>query len=207
MLVWGYRHSDRQTQTHNEIHHLDGLERVSTLFHVSLDLPRELDVIADVEVDGEVEQLPHAWVVHGVETLNDDDACWRDGLGFVESAVHVVVNGLLDRVSGLKGLQLLVHQVEVVLCSIQCCSLGDLLIFPRSAARIRELFRSCTLTNLATRAVVGVVIIEADDGDVVGHECVRLPATRGIEPASEGAHSATSEILDKATHEGALTAT
>ena len=65
---------------------LDRLERVAALDHVSLDLPGELDVVRDVEVEREVEELAHALVGHGVEALDDDDGRRRDLLGRVEGA-------------------------------------------------------------------------------------------------------------------------
>ena len=65
---------------------LDRLERVAALDHVALDLPGELDVVRDVEVEREVEELAHALVGHGVEALDDDDGRRRDLLGRVEGA-------------------------------------------------------------------------------------------------------------------------
>lgn len=40
-----------------------------------LDLPRELDLIRDVEVDLEVEQVTHALVVERVQAFNHQDLC------------------------------------------------------------------------------------------------------------------------------------
>lgn len=52
---------------------LDAVEAVATLSHVTLDLPCELDLVADVQVDLEVNQVTHTLVVEGVETLNHQD--------------------------------------------------------------------------------------------------------------------------------------
>ena len=40
---------------------------------VHLQLPGELDVVADVQVDLEVQQVPHALVVEGVQALDHQD--------------------------------------------------------------------------------------------------------------------------------------
>ncbi len=50
---------------------LDALQRVAALGHVALDLPRKLDLVADVQVDLEVDQLAHALVVEGVQALRN----------------------------------------------------------------------------------------------------------------------------------------
>ncbi len=52
---------------------LDGLQAVAPLLHVALDLPCELDLVTDVQVDAEVVQLAHALVVEGVEALQHHD--------------------------------------------------------------------------------------------------------------------------------------
>ena len=52
---------------------LDGLQRVAALLHVALDLPGELDLVADVQVDLEVQQVGHALVVEGVQPLQHHD--------------------------------------------------------------------------------------------------------------------------------------
>lgn len=62
---------------------LDGLKRVSTLHHIALDLPCELDLVTDVKVDGEVQQLADAVIHKGVEALDDDDGGGLDGLGLI----------------------------------------------------------------------------------------------------------------------------
>eukprot|EP00962_Isochrysis_galbana_P038763 scaffold13796_cov118-Isochrysis_galbana.AAC.5 len=45
----------------------------AALGDVALRLPGELDVVGDVQVDGQVEGLVDALVVHGVQALEDDD--------------------------------------------------------------------------------------------------------------------------------------
>ena len=52
---------------------LDALLRVPPLSHVALQLPGELDVVRDVQVDLEVQQIAHTLVVEGMEALNDQD--------------------------------------------------------------------------------------------------------------------------------------
>ena len=90
---------------------LDGLEGVTTLGHVTLDLPGELDVVGDVEVDLEIEHVADALVGEGVETLEDKDGGGLDLLGGVEHAGDVVVDGLVDRLALHESLGLLVHEV------------------------------------------------------------------------------------------------
>lgn len=51
---------------------LDVLEAVAALLHVTLDLPCELHLGGDVEVDLVVAQLCHTVIVEGVEALNDE---------------------------------------------------------------------------------------------------------------------------------------
>merc|ERR1719313_2481263 len=75
---------------------LDLLQGPPALLHVALDLPRELDLVRDVEVDLEVEQLLHALVKERVQTLDDQDFRGLDLLRRVEEPGHVVVDRLLD---------------------------------------------------------------------------------------------------------------
>lgn len=56
---------------------------MSSLFHVTLDLPVELDVGGDVKVQREVEEVPDTVIVHRVKTLEDDDGGGFDRLGRV----------------------------------------------------------------------------------------------------------------------------
>jgi len=65
----------------------DGFEGVTTLFHVTLDLPVELDIIGDVKVEGEVKKVANTIVVHRVKTFEDDDRGRFDLLGGVKSSV------------------------------------------------------------------------------------------------------------------------
>ena len=52
---------------------LDGLQAVTPLLHVALDLPCKLDLVTDVEVDPEVVQVTHALVIEGVQALDHQD--------------------------------------------------------------------------------------------------------------------------------------
>ena len=49
-----------------------------------------------------------------------------DGLGGVESSVDVVVDGLGDGLAFLQGLDLFVHEVEVILFRVESRTTGDL---------------------------------------------------------------------------------
>merc|ERR1740130_1272413 len=155
---------------------LDRLKRVAALLHVALDLPGELDLIRDVEVDREVHEIAHARVVERVEALDDHDVGRLDLLRGVEGAVHVVVDRLLDRLARLERGKLLVHEVEVVLGAVESGALG----------------------HLAALAVVEVVVIEADHGHVVRHEGVGLPAVAVAEAAAERADVRAAEVLHEA---------
>ena len=84
---------------------------MATLGHVTLDLPRELDVVGDVEVDLEVEHVANALVREGVEALEDEDVRGLDLLRGVEHAGDVVVDRLLDGLALLERLDLVVHEV------------------------------------------------------------------------------------------------
>ena len=75
---------------------LNRLKRVSTFLHVPLDLPRELNLIANIQIKAEIKQIPDPRIVHGVEALYDDDGGGLDSFGGVEGAVDVVVDGLGD---------------------------------------------------------------------------------------------------------------
>lgn len=52
---------------------LDAVQAVATLSHVTLDLPCELDLVRDIQVDLEVNQVAHTLVVEGVQALNHKD--------------------------------------------------------------------------------------------------------------------------------------
>ena len=92
---------------------------MTTLLHVPLDLPRELDLVRDVKVDGEVQQVAHALVHEGVEPFDDNDRGRFDLLRGVQGAVDVVVNGLLHGLAGLEVAKVLVHEVEPLLVGVK----------------------------------------------------------------------------------------
>eukprot|EP01083_Nonionella_stella_P288395 981374_1 len=158
---------------------------MSTLLHITLDLPVELDIRADVEVKGEVNELAHALINEGVKSLNDDDRGGLNLLRGVHGSVHVVVDGLHDGLSVLKRLDVLEHEVELLLGGVQGGEARD----------------------LAALAVVEMVIIEADDGGHVGDEGVGLPSSLSSESSSEGSALLSAEGGGHATHEGGLSAT
>jgi hypothetical protein len=144
----------------------DRLKRVTTLFHITLDLPVQFDLVGDVEVERKVEKVTHAGVVHGVKTLDDDDRSRLDGLGCVKGTVNVVVNWLGDAFSFLEFLQLLVHEVEVVLKRVE----------------------GSEATDFAAIAVVEMVIIKAQNGREVRHKTVGFPSAWGSKSATKGAN-------------------
>ena len=90
---------------------LDGLERVATLGHVALNLPGELNVIGDIEVNLEVEHLTDTLVREGVEALENENVGGFNLLGGVEHASDVVVDGLVHGLALLERLDLVVHEV------------------------------------------------------------------------------------------------
>ena len=156
---------------------LDRLQTVPTLLHVALNLPGKLDVVRDVQVEAEVQQVAHSRVVHGVQALDDDNGGGLNGLRGVEGSVDVVVDGLLYRLAALQGGELLVHEVEVVLASVQRGELG----------------------HLSPGTVVQVEVVQADHGRLVGYEGVGLP--RFGETAAEGAHRLAAEDVGQPSHE------
>ena len=162
----------------------DGLEGVSTLLHVTLDLPVKLDLRGDIKVESEVEEVTDTLVVHGVETLEDDDGGRLNGLGGVKGSVDVVVDWLLNGLALLQSLNLLVHKVEVVLDRVKSSESRD-------------------LTSLT---VVKMVIIEADDGGEVRNKGVSLPSSVS-ESSSERSNNITSKDGSQTAHEGGLSAT
>ena len=163
----------------------DRFEGVTTLFHVTLDLPVELDIIGDIKVEGEVNKVTDTFVMERVKTFEDDDGGRFDLLRSVKSSVDVVVDGLHDGLSVLEGIDLLVHEVEVVLKRVQCGKSG--------------FFASVT--------VIKMEIIEADDGGKVRDQGVCFPAILGIETSSKRSNNISSEDACKTTHEGRLSAT
>ena len=52
---------------------LDALGRVAALLHVPLQLPGKLDIVTDVQVQLEVQQVPHALVKEGMKALHHQD--------------------------------------------------------------------------------------------------------------------------------------
>mmetsp|Transcript_16818 Transcript_16818/g.40227 ORF Transcript_16818/g.40227 Transcript_16818/m.40227 type:complete len:217 (-) Transcript_16818:220-870(-) len=157
---------------------------MSALLHVALDLPVELHIGADVEVQAEVDEVTNALVDEGVKALDDDDGSGLDLLGRVERSVDVVVDGLHDGLAVLEGLHVLEHEVELLLGGVERGEAGD----------------------LAAAAVVEMVVVEADDGGHVGHEGVRLPSVGRAEASAEGTALITAEGGGDATHEGGLSA-
>jgi len=97
----------------------DGFKRMSTLFHITLDLPVKFYFVRDVEVKGEVKKVTYTFIVHGVKTLEDDDGGGFNGLRGIKSTVDVVVDGLGNSLSLLQSLYLLIHEIEVILTSIK----------------------------------------------------------------------------------------
>ena len=109
----------------------DGFKGMATLFHVTLDLPVELDFIRDVKVESKVKEITDTIVVHGVKTLKDDDRSRFNIFGCVKSSIDVVVNWLLDSLSILESLDLFIHEVEVVLSGVkssQSCLLTSIAV-------------------------------------------------------------------------------
>jgi len=161
----------------------DGFERVTTLFHITLDLPVELDIRRDVEVESKVEKVSDTGVVHRVQTFKDDDRSGNNFLRFIKGSVNVIVDWLLDGFSVLEGLDLLKHEVKVVLLRVKGSALSD----------------------LTPSTVIQVVIIEADNSGEVRDKGVGFPSTVA-ESSSEGANNVTSENVGKTTHESRLSA-
>ena len=162
----------------------DGFEGVTTLFHIALDLPVELDIRGDIKVKGEVDEFTDTVINEGVESLNDDDGGGLDLLGCVKGSVNVVVNGLHDALSVLKGLDMLIHEVELLLGSVKGGEARD----------------------LTSVTVVKMVIIKTDDSGKIGHKSIGFPSSV-IESSSEGSNNVSSESRGHTTHEGGLSAT
>mmetsp|Transcript_19235 Transcript_19235/g.28327 ORF Transcript_19235/g.28327 Transcript_19235/m.28327 type:complete len:227 (+) Transcript_19235:677-1357(+) len=158
---------------------------MSTLLHITLDLPVKLNIIRDIKVKGEVKKVTYALVVHGVKSLENDDRGGLNSLGGIKGSVYVVVNGLFDGVSVLQGLDLLEHQVEVVLLGVKSGKSG-------------------LLTSVT---VVRMVIIKTDDSGKIGNKGVGLPSILRIESSSKGSYNISSEDVGKTTHESGLSTT
>mmetsp|Transcript_20869 Transcript_20869/g.30950 ORF Transcript_20869/g.30950 Transcript_20869/m.30950 type:complete len:301 (+) Transcript_20869:62-964(+) len=98
---------------------LDAFQGVAPLHHVPLDLPSKFDFVGDVQVNGEVQQIPDPFVHEGVQPFDDDDWGGFDFLGGVQCAVHVIVDGLHHALSSLQSRKLLSHQIEFLLVGVQ----------------------------------------------------------------------------------------
>ena len=90
---------------------LDGLERVTTLGHVALNLPRKLNLVGDVQVNLEIKHVAHALVGERVKTFEDEHLRGFNLLRRVEHARDVVVDRLIDSLTLLERLDLFVHQI------------------------------------------------------------------------------------------------
>jgi hypothetical protein len=77
----------------------NGFKRMTTLFHITLNLPVEFNIRGDIEVKGEIKKFTDTWIMHRVKTLEDDDRSRFDGFRGVESSVDVVVDRLGNRLS------------------------------------------------------------------------------------------------------------
>ena len=113
-----------------------------TLLHITLNLPRELNVVTNVQVKAEVHKLANLGIVERVKAFDDHDGSRFDGLGSVKGAIDVVVDGLGDGLAIFEVFEHGIHGLEVVLNGVEGCELGDFTAF----------------------TVVGVEIIKADNG-------------------------------------------
>ena len=95
------------------------LLRPAPLGHIALDLPCELDIVHDVNVDRQIQLRARLLVVDGVQALENHDLVGLDELRWVLVAGVMVVDGLVDRLPLLQGLDLNTHESEVVLPGIQ----------------------------------------------------------------------------------------
>mmetsp|Transcript_138620 Transcript_138620/g.241068 ORF Transcript_138620/g.241068 Transcript_138620/m.241068 type:complete len:458 (+) Transcript_138620:220-1593(+) len=163
---------------------LDILKLPATLGHITLDLPGELDAVGDIQVDGEIQQTGDTVVKKRVQTLNDHDGGRINLLRGVKGTVDVVVDGLGNALAGPQSVELLVHQIEVVLTLVQ----------------------SGQTSHLATRAVVQMVVIQAHHGGLRGHQGVGLPTGGRTESTAEGSGGTIAEDAGQTAHESGLTA-
>jgi hypothetical protein len=162
----------------------NGFKRVATLFHITLDLPVELDIGGDIEVEGEVKKFTDTGVVHGVKTLEDDNRSGLNGLRGVKSSIDVVVDGLTNGLSALEGLDLFVHEIEVVLKGVEGGKTG----------------------LLASITVVEMEVIKADNSGEVGNQSVSLPSSV-VMSTSKRSNNISSEDGGETAHESGLSAT
>jgi hypothetical protein len=161
----------------------DGFEGVATLFHITLDLPVELHLGADVKVKTEVNEVADTFIDEGVKSLDDNDGGGFNLFGFIESSVDVVVDGFHDCLALLECLYMLEHEVESLLSGVERGKAGD----------------------FTSSAVVEMVIIKTDDSGHVGNESVRLPSTIAKSTAKWSA-LITAKGRGDTSHEGRLSA-
>mmetsp|Transcript_58317 Transcript_58317/g.123752 ORF Transcript_58317/g.123752 Transcript_58317/m.123752 type:complete len:254 (+) Transcript_58317:157-918(+) len=109
--------------------------------HVSLHLPSKLHIVDDVYVNAEVQLRASALVVERMQTFEDHHLIRLDELRSVFVASIMIIDRLIYGLPLLEGLDLGAHEFEVVLASVQCRELRD----------------------LAAKAVVDVIVVEADD--------------------------------------------
>jgi hypothetical protein len=85
---------------------LDRFQRVTTLGHVTLDLPGELSLIRDIQIDTEINEIVDTVIVERVETFNDEDLGGLNAFSRVEETRDMIVNGLFNSLARLEGLDL-----------------------------------------------------------------------------------------------------
>jgi hypothetical protein len=79
---------------------------VTTLGHITLDLPSELGLVRDIQIDTEIDEVVDAVIEEGVETFNDEDLGGLNALSRVEETRDVIVNGLVNSLARLESLDL-----------------------------------------------------------------------------------------------------
>ena len=154
------------------------LHRGATLGDVALRLPRELNLVGDVQVDAQVERGVDAAVVERVKALEDHDGRRGHLLVRVELAGDVVVDGLGHSLARLQVGDVRRHLVPVL----------ALLVERGDAVGVLRVGRTA-------RAVPLVVVVQADDRGHLRDERVgltanvkhlRLAAEDGSQAAHEG---------------------
>jgi hypothetical protein len=85
---------------------LDGLQRMSTLSHITLNLPGEFNLIGDVQVDAEIDQVIHAIIIEWVKSFNDQDLWSLGFLSWIQKTSDVIVDWLIDSLSALESFDL-----------------------------------------------------------------------------------------------------
>mmetsp|Transcript_23217 Transcript_23217/g.38723 ORF Transcript_23217/g.38723 Transcript_23217/m.38723 type:complete len:295 (-) Transcript_23217:404-1288(-) len=86
---------------------------------ITLDFPRELNLIRDIKIDGEVKKISDSRVNQRVKTFNNNNGSRLDGLRGIKGTIDVVVDGLGDFFAALQGTQLLCHEVEFLFYNVQ----------------------------------------------------------------------------------------